>query len=76
MVLFTRLSQYPIYKLSVGQISVGVLAIFTQFIIYICNDVHLNLSTIGEGFICGVVFVTVGSLGTFTSYRANLFTVR
>ena len=74
--VFLRLSQHPVYQLSVGQICVGILAVLTQLIISICNDVHLNLSTIGEGFFCGVVFITVGCLGLFTSFRVNMFTVR
>ena len=71
-----RLSQHPVYQLSVGQIGVGILAVVIQLIISICNDVHLNLSTIGEGFFCGVVFMTVGCLGVFTYSRVNMFTVR
>ena len=57
----------------------------------LANDVHLGLSTLGEGFFCGVVFITgeeiysaamitsfsiVGCLGVFTASRTNTFTVR
>ena len=58
----------------------------------LANDVHLGLSTLGEGFFCGVVFITggemysafsenitfyiVGCLGVFTAARPNMFTVR
>ena len=70
------MSQYPIYKLSLGQVGVGCFAIIVQLLLIFFNDVHVNLSTFGEGFFCGVVIVTVGFLGLFASKRVNLFTVR
>ena len=71
-----RLSQHPVHQLSMGQVGVGVVAVLAQLLVSLCNDVHLQLATMGEGFFCGLVFVTVGGLGVFTSGRATRFTVR
>ena len=71
-----RLSQHPVHQLSLGQAGAGVVAVVGQLLVSLCNDVHLQLATMGEGFFCGLVFVTVGGLGVFTAGRATRFTVR
>ena len=74
--IHARLSQHPVHQLSLGQAGVGVVAVLGQLLVSLCNDVHLQLATMGEGFFCGLVFVTVGGLGVFTAGRATRFTVR
>ena len=74
--IHARLSQHPVHQLSLGQAGVGVVAVVGQLLVSLCNDVHLQLATCGEGFFCGLVFVTVGGLGVFTAGRATRFTVR
>ena len=74
--IHARLSQHPVHQLSLGQAGVGVVAVLGQLLVSLCNDVHLQLATMGEGFFCGLVFLTVGGLGVFTAGRATRFTVR
>ena len=74
--IHARLSQHPVHQLSLGQAGVGVVAVVGQLLVSLCNDVHLQLATMGEGFFCGLVFLTVGGLGVFTAGRATRFTVR
>ena len=45
-------------------------------VVSLCNDVHLRLSTGGEGLWAGLVFITVGTLGVFTSNRVSQLNLR
>ena len=76
LVLENRLAHHPVHQLALGQILVGLLAVTSQLVVSLCNDVHLHLSTLGEGLWAGIVFITVGCLGVFTSNRVNQFNVR
>ena len=76
LVLENRLAHHPVHQLALGQILVGLLAVSSQLVVSLCNDVHLHLSTLGEGLWAGIVFITVGCLGVFTSNRVNQFNVR
>ena len=76
LVLHSRLSHHPVHRLALGQILVGLLAVASQLVISLCNDVHLHLNTLGEGLWAGLVFFTVGCLGVLMSNRTNQFTVR
>ena len=76
LVLENRLAHHPVHQLALGQILVGLLAVTSQLVVSLCNDVHLHLSTLGEGLWAGMVFITVGCLGVFTSNRVNQFNVR
>ena len=76
LVLENRLSHHPVHQLALGQILVGLLAVTSQLVVSLCNDVHLHLSTLGEGLWAGIVFITVGCLGLFVSHRVNQFNVR
>ena len=74
LVLQNRLSHHPVHRLAVGQIVLGLVAVLSQLVISLCNDVHLHLNTLGEGLWAGLVFITVGCLGVFTSNRVSQFT--
>ena len=76
LVLEARLADHPVHQLALAQILVGVLGVVSQVVVSLCNDVHLHLSTLGEGLWAGIVFITVGCLGVFTSNRVNQFNVR
>ena len=76
LVLENRLGHHPVHQLALGQILVGVLAVTSQLVVSLCNDVHLHLSTLAEGLWAGIVFITVGCLGLFVSNRVNQFNVR
>ena len=76
LVLEKRLADHPVHHLAVAQILVGLLAVASQVVVSLCNDVHLHLSTLGEGLWAGIVFITVGCLGVFTSSRVTKFNVR
>ena len=76
LVLENRLAHHPVHQLALGQVLVGVLAVVSQVVVSLCNDVHLHLSTLAEGLWAGIVFITVGCLGLFVSNRVNQFNVR
>ena len=76
LVLEARLADHPVHQLALAQILVGVLGVVSQVVVSLCNDVHLHLSTLGEGLWAGIVFITVGCLGVFTSSRVTKFTIR
>ena len=76
LVLENRLAHHPVHQLALGQVLVGVLAVVSQVVVSLCNDVHLHLTTLAEGLWAGIVFITVGCLGLFVSNRVNQFNVR
>ena len=76
LVLENRLAHHPVHQLALGQVLVGVLAVVSQVVVSLCNDVHLHLTTLAEGLWAGIVFIMVGCLGLFVSNRVNQFNVR
>ena len=76
LVLESRLGHHPVHQLALAQVLLGLLAVCSQLVVSLANDVHLHLSTLGEGLWAGIVFITVGCLGVFTSNRVNQFNVR
>ena len=76
LVLESRLGHHPVHQLALAQVLLGLLAVGSQLVVSLANDVHLHLSTLGEGLWAGIVFITVGCLGVFTSNRVNQFNVR